>query len=224
MSREDEFKSNTNPATKYVTWKSKTKNFNGYDKEDGESNDIQIPLSLIYLKVGAAVKGWSTEFDRPLYSNIVTNTKNEDLRVVCDGKIIVSGKYADIKARVKEAGGHYETKLFALLDGKIVMFEFKGSALSSWFEFAKTSKKGLLSQVIEVKSATDAKKGATTYSFPDFTLGKALTTEQMNAANSAYDEVMDYFNGMKDPNEIEVVSAETVPPGDEFPEVDDNPF
>jgi len=194
MSRQDEFKSNTNPALHYVTWKSNDKCFTAYDKEAKVSNEKKLPFEFTILKIGSSVKGWSDSEEAAIYSNIITNSAKQDLSVRCGSSVIASGKYQAIRDQVIAAGAHFETNIFALYNGEIVMISFKGSALGKWFNFAKQHRDKFLSNKIVVTGSLEGKKGAVKFNTPVFELGDVLSIEEANAANESYDLVESYLS------------------------------
>ena len=226
MSRQDEFKSNTNPATHYVTWKSNEKTFEAYDKEAKAKELKKLPFEFTVLKVGSSVKGWSDSDEAAIYSNIITNSINQDLSVRCGKSIIASGKYQDIKNEIVAAGAHFETNIFAMHNGTIVMISLKGSALGKWFDFTKANKNKLVSNTVIVKESLEGKKGAVKFNTPVFELGDVLSVGDANIANESYDLVDDYLGApveeVEDINDIEVIAVENLSTTDD--DTDDLPF
>ena len=228
MSRQDEFKSNTNPATHYVTWKSNEKTFEAYDKEAKAKDLKKLPFEFTVLKVGSSVKGWNDEQEAAIYSNIITNSIKQDLSVRCGNSVIASGKYQAIKNEVVAAGAHFETNIFAMHDGGIVMISLKGAALGKWFDFTKVNKNKLVSNSVIVKGSLEGKKGAVKFNTPVFELGAVLSVDDANAANKAYDLVDGYLDSPVE--EVEAtedvtdmdVDFETITPDEG--KVDDLPF
>jgi len=222
MSRQDEFKSNTNPATHYITWKSNDKTFAAYDKEAKTNELKKLPFEFTVLKVGSSVKGWSDSEEAAIYSNIITNSIKQDLSVRCGKSIIASGKYQDIKNEIVAAGAHFETNIFAMHEGGIVMISFKGSALGKWFDFTRDNKSKLLTNTVTVKTSLEGKKGAVKFNTPVFELGGVMEVGDANAANEAYDLVDAYLQTpVEEVNEIEVSEPEIIQ-DDSSP--DDLPF
>ena len=101
MSRESEFESLENPALHYVAWASNEKSFRSYDKIKKEKFVKALPVSLIILTEGAAVKGWDDNAGEAIYSNIVMHSGKQELRVRCGKSLIAQGLYDEIKDKVK---------------------------------------------------------------------------------------------------------------------------
>jgi len=49
----------TNPATKFLSWKSNEKLFSYYDKETQSNIEVKLPFKFLVLEELASVKGWS---------------------------------------------------------------------------------------------------------------------------------------------------------------------
>ena len=225
MSRQDEFKTNTNPALHYVTWKSNDKNFAAYDKEAKVVNVKKLPFEFTILKVGSSVKGWSDSEEAAIYSNIITNSAKQELSVRCGNSTIATGKYQDIRDQIIAAGAHFETNIFALHDGEIVMISFKGSALGKWFDFAKQHRTKFRTNKIVVSGSLEGKKGAVKFNTPVFELGDVLSIDEANAANESYDLVDDYLSAPVD-EEIDAseIEVDFTPVEPESGNDDDLPF
>lgn len=227
MSRETEFTTITNPSTSYVGWKSNEKTFEFYNKEAKEKTLKQLPVNMILLKVAHGVGGWNDDLGSGIYSNIVTDLRTQELRVKCGDVTMESGLYSVIKDKIKASGARYETKVFALVEGQVVMISLKGAAAGAFMNFTKGNKK-LVTNAITVASAVEGKKGAVTYHTPDFKSGKALTKKEAELANASYEEVLKYLDEVTTFVEPEVtVTAEelSVEADVVTPDVDDDlPF
>ena len=221
MSRADEFKSNTNPALKYVSWKSNDKTFEAYDKESKTKELCKLPFEFTLLKVGSSVKGWNDAEESPIYSNIITNTIKQDLNVRCGSNVIARGKYTEIKDKIIASGAHFETNIFALYNGEIVMINLKGAALGKWFDFARQHRGKFLTEKIVIDGFEEGKKGAVKFNTPVFKLLGVLTLAQANEANECYDVVADFLElpPEEEINEIEMDEHDVVSGA---PDTDDN--
>tara|TARA_R110002012_G_scaffold79462_1_gene202232 strand:- start:243 stop:935 length:693 start_codon:yes stop_codon:yes gene_type:complete len=217
----------TNPAKKFIEWKSGEKCFGYYDKEKKEDVLIPLPLKIQFLEEFHTIKGFDEQSDSSIYSNEI-KTMKEPLKVKAFKRKepIAEGLYNEIKHEVKAAGGKYGKSVYALLDGEIVNLQLYGASISPFILYTsgdkKTNTKGhsqvLETNFIEVNSYTDKKKGANKYTEPVFTLGDRFTEKENELANEKYKDVVIYFNeySKKDTNNITVVDVEEVSPEVEF--------
>lgn len=236
--RREQFGSSTpSPVVRYYEWKSDEKKFGFYDKESGE-NKLVMPLKVAFLTTRACVRGWHDETESGIYSNEVRNTAQETLNVYSSkpnkagNNLLATGIYKEIKGNL--AGGHYEKVVYAYEFGVgVVKINLKGSGLMAYSTFEKEVGKKTFDFMIEVKSATSAKKGKVNYSTPDFTLGEALTKEQDGEVNVAFTAVDEYFKSREKSDEVETqevnyqstgVSAEELAPPKRTQEADALPF
>lgn len=177
----------SNPTTKYLAWKSVEKQFSYYDKASGDNIAIDLPLRFVFLQHYHTIKGWNDATQTGIYSNEVFYIGKENLSVqTFKGKKIASGLYKDIKPDVVAAGGKYHRSVYVMLeDGSIANIALKGAVVKEWSDFMEASRNLIDNQWVEVTSSKDEKKGSVKYSVPVFSLGKPLTVEQSNQADSA---------------------------------------
>lgn len=193
----------TNPATKFLEWKSKDKCFAYYDKDKKEYVLLPLPLKIQFLEEFHTIKGFHEGSESGIYSNEI-KTMKETLTVKAFNQKtpIAEGLYNDIKHEVKSAGGKYGKSVYALLDGEIVNLQLYGASISPFILYTsgdkKTNVKGhsqvLETNFIEVNSYVDKKKGANKYTEPVFSLGERFTTEENELANDKYKDIVNYFN------------------------------
>lgn len=208
----------TNPATKFLEWKSSEKGFVYYDKEKGKNVLVPLPVKFQFLEEFHTIKGFHENSNSSIYSNEV-KTMNEPLTVK-SFKIkepLAEGLYKDIKHEVKSIGGKYGKSVYALLDGEIVNFQLYGSSITPFILYTsgdkKTNIKGhshlLESNFIEVNEFVEKKKGNNNYTEPVFSLGAKFTREEFQLADDKYKDVANYFNKYSDAvNQIEVTPEE----------------
>lgn len=196
-------KSNPNPATKFLEWSSERKCFEYYDKEAKVKKQVQLPIKLQFLEDFHTVKGFSDSEQTGIYSNEVKFTSTEELTVkTFGGTEIAKGLYNDIRLKIIDAGGKYHKSIYALLNGELVNFQVKGSVVSAFSLFANGDKKLKItghsqrfeSHFIEINDFENLKKGATKYTVPNFTIGEAYTSSDLNTAKDAYLTVSAYFD------------------------------
>ena len=197
MARSDAYNTKAqSPVTLYASWSSNEKAFSFYNKEKGENELLKLPLKLVHLDEMATIKGYHDASQSGLYSNEVRSTRNEVLNVRSfkTGEI-VSGIYADIKAKVQAAGGKYNQSIYFYHNGNIINISLQGAALQAWSEFTKDARKNrsLLDNYILIESAADMKKGSVKYSIPVFKVGTTIAKEDSKASDASYDTLNAYF-------------------------------
>ena len=206
---------NSNPATKFLSWNSTKKKFHYYDKSIEKNIEIDIPLRFLFLEHYHTVKGWHDPTTKGIYSNEVYAFGNEPLSVKTFGGIsIADGFYKDIKDKVKLSGGVYIRSVYVMLeDGSIANLQLKGSAVGGlkpenslkkieipgYSDFYNKNKHLLDNQFIEINSIEEAKKGATVYSIPVFSVGRTITDNENIMANECakilQKYIVEYKNG-----------------------------
>lgn len=218
----------SNPATKFLNWKSEEKCFSYWSKEKEENVKVPLPLKVLFLEHYHTVKGWHDATQKGIVSNEVYSISNEPLTVRTFGGLeLSSGLYKDIKDKTKLSGGVYHRSVYVMLeDGSIANLQLKGAVVGGlskessltkvevdgYSEFYKKNNRLLDNQWIEMKSVADAKKGATKYSIPVFEVGKAITSEENDMANECVATLQDYVNsytGKSKVNALEPATAGT---------------
>jgi len=183
------------PVTKYLTWSSDEKGFKIRNSE-GKSA-LPLPIKFIHYDEFATIKGWDEHNKTGIYSNEVKNTKQEPLTVRTKNKVIAEGFYQDIKATVNAADAHYNVSIYAELDGSIVNFALKASALGAWSEFCKDNRKKFLTNYIKVVGSKEEKKGVVKYHIPVFEIGDEIEPNVSASSDKNYDELVSYFKQLK---------------------------
>lgn len=207
----------SNPATKFLQWKSNDKCFAYYDKEKGENVQVPLPFKFQFLEHFSTIKGWNDATETGIYSNEIMFTSKEELEVkTFKGVEIAKGLYKDIRSKVRDAGGKYHRSVYVLNeDGNIVNIQMKGAVVSAYSVFmdgdSKTGIKGhkhlIENNWIVVNKFQELKKGATKYSVPIFEVGSVFTDSEFKLANEKYKEIENYFDNYKgkaDVNTVEV--------------------
>jgi hypothetical protein len=216
-------KTSTNPAVKFLEWKSEKKCFQYYDKEKAENVEVHLPLKIQFLEDFHTIRGFSDSESTGIYSNEIKFTSKDVLNVkTFSGKEIASGLYNDIRLNIIDAGGKYHKSIYCILNGEIVNISIKGSVVSAFSLFSSGDKKMNIqgnsnrfeSHFIEINDFKEMKKGATKYTVPNFTIGKSYSKKDLEIAKDNYSVIVEYFK--KDTNNITVVDAEEVSPEVEF--------
>jgi len=207
----------SNPATKFLQWKSNDKCFAYYDKEKGENVQVPLPFKFQFLEHFSTIKGWNDATETGIYSNEIMFTSKEELDVkTFKGVEIAKGLYKDIRSKVRDAGDKYHRSVYVLNeDGNIVNIQMKGAVVSAYSVFmdgdSKTGIKGhkhlIENNWVVVNKFQELKKGATKYSVPIFEVGSVFTDSEFKLANEKYKEIENYFDNCKgkaDVNTVEV--------------------
>lgn len=167
----------SNPAQKFLEWKSNDKCFSYYDKEKGENVPVKLPLKFVILEHYHTVKGWNDASESGIYSNEVLFTGSEELDVKSfKGGPIIKGLYKDIRSKVIDAGGRYHRSIYAVTsDLELVNISLKGAAVSEYSKFIDVNGDSFFTQNwVEVAEAVDGKKGSIKYSSPVFKKSTAI--------------------------------------------------
>mgnify|MGYP000573820560 CR=1 FL=1 len=178
----------SNPATKFIDWKSNDKQFSYYDKETKLNVEIPLPFKFLALDEMHTVKGWSDSCQSAIYSNEVKFISKEILTVKpFKGNEIAKGLYSEIKEKVKAAGAHYVKSIYIMLeDGSLANLQLKGASCQSWGDFTNKNRSRLPDEWVTVKSSLEGKKGAVKYYTPNFEFEKPLSETEMDLADNAF--------------------------------------
>lgn len=215
----------SNPATKFLSWKSNDKNFSYYDKETEANVAVELPFQFLVLDELASVKGWSDSLTGQIVSNEVKFISKEVLTAKCYHKNvkgektsteIAKGFYKDIKDKVNSAGAKYHKSVYVMLaDGTLANIQMKGACVAKWGEFTQKTKSRLADEWIVVEKAVDGKKGAVKFTTPEFKFLKTLSEEEATNADECFNELESYLKtylNKSEPavNDIEVVDEEEI--------------
>ena len=186
----------SNPATKFIDWKSRDKDFEYYDKEKQEKVKIPLPFKFLVLEELHTVKGWNDATESGIFSNEVKYISKEEMTVKpFKGNVIAKGLYKDIKVDVKAAGGHYTKSIYIVTtDGLLCNLQLKGSVVQAWGEFTQKTRTRLTDEWVTVKTAKQEKKGSVTYSVPEFLFDGFLSKAEVKKADAVFDVLENYLN------------------------------
>jgi hypothetical protein len=197
----------TNPATKFIEWKSNEKCFNYYDKEAQKNVEIPLPFKFLVLDELHTIKGWNDASSSNIYSNEVKFISKEVMTVKpFKGNEIAKGYYKDIKDKVVAAGGHYTKSIYVMLeDGSLANISLKGSGVQKWGDFTQKTRNRLADEWVIVAKAEDGKKGAVKFSTPSFSFANSISDEEANMADEAFNILESYLKTYLAKADIEVV-------------------
>jgi hypothetical protein len=201
MSRQNPNDSSPNPCKRWFKWSGDKGKLKYYDKELGEDVFVDLPFEFILLDRMATIKGWNDASGGGIYSNEIRSTVNEEFTVrgFEIKEPLARGFYADIKDKVKAAGGRFNTNLyiaFEIEQGKgqleIGSLMLHGASLTPWFEFEKSSGKDLYKSAIRIPKAEDGKKGSIKFKTPVFEL-TSLVPEMDELAGQLQGKMKEYL-------------------------------
>jgi len=211
----------TNPATKFIDWKSNDKCFNYYDKETKENVALPLPFKFLVLDELHTVKGWNDATQSAIYSNEVKWISKDIMTVKpFKGNEIAKGLYKDIKEKIKSAGAHYVKSIYVMLeDGSIANLQLKGASCQSYGDFTAKTRSRLTDEWVEVTNFVEGKKGAVKYTVPEFKFKNSISDAEADLADEAFNTLEAYLKTYltkADPINIEVVDEEIVDDDLEF--------
>jgi hypothetical protein len=191
----------SNPATKFLEWKSNDQCFEYYDKEAQKKVQVPLPFKFLVLDELHTVKGWNDATSSAIYSNEVKYISKEPMTVKpFKGNEIAKGLYKDIKEKVVSAGGHYTKSIYIMLeDGLLANIQLKGSAVQKWGEFTNKTRNRLADEWVVVAKALEGKKGAVKFFTPEFGFEKSLTKNEGLLADNCFNILEAYLNAYLKP-------------------------
>lgn len=198
MSRVNRMQSgNTNPASKFLSWKSQHQKFAYYDKEKKENIFIEMPFKFLAISRYKTVKGWNQKKEGSIISNEVKSL-NDEIRVNFypkngDKYEICRGPWVDIKETVDNWDGKYTESVYVMLpDGELANLQLSGASLSTWFEFQKNQTDKFFDNWVVINGFKEGKQGAVTFTYPVFEWGSTLKTEEQKLAEGVDKKIEDY--------------------------------
>jgi hypothetical protein len=219
----------SNPATKFIEWKSNDKCFSYYDKEIAESLkgsdaevikekanvQIALPFKFLVLDELHKVEGWNDSLKGKIVSNEVKFISKEIMKVKTYHKDfggknttthLVDGLYAEIKEKVKSSNAHYAKSIYVMLeDGSLANLQLKGSGVQKWGDFTQKTRNRLADEWVIVAKAEDGKKGAVKFSTPSFSFANSISEEEANMADEAFNILESYLKTYLAKADIDVV-------------------
>jgi hypothetical protein len=185
----------SNPATKFIDWKSNDKCFSYYDKEEQKNILVSLPFKFLVLDELHTIKGWNDATQSSIYSNEVKFISKELMTVKpFKGNEIAKGLYKDIKDKIVAAGGHYVKSIYIMLeDGTLANLQLKGSSVQKWGEFTQKTRSRLTDEWVQVATALEGKKGAVKFNTPEFTFLRSINDDEAKQADEVFDTLEAYL-------------------------------
>lgn len=180
----------SNPASKFLNWKSDHQKFAYYDKAEEKNVLIELPFKFLAIARYKTIKGWNQKKEGAIIANEVKSLK-DDFTVNFykkgqEKQQIAKGPWNDIKETVEMWDGKYTESVYVMLpDGELVNLQLSGASLSTWFEFQKNQSDKFFEHWVEVKGFKEGKTGAVSYTFPVFEWGNRLNGKEMKLAEDA---------------------------------------
>lgn len=211
----------SNPATKFLEWKSNDKSFEYYNKEEQKKVQVSLPFKFLVLDELHTIKGWNDASSSNIFSNEVKYISKEPMTVKpFKGNEIAKGLYKDIKDKVVTAGGHYTKSIYIMLEsGELANLQLKGSAVQKWGNFTQKTRNRLADEWILVSKAIEGKKGAVKFFTPDFGFEKSLSTNEAIQADECFNVLENYLKTYLTKVE-QVLVEETVNVSDDSEDLD----
>lgn len=210
----------SNPATKFIDWKSNDKCFSYYDKEKAENVLIKLPFKFLVLDELHTVKGWNDATQSAIYSNEVKFISKEVLTVKpFKGNEIAKGLYKDIKEKIQSAGAHYVKSIYVMLeDGTLANIQLKGAAVQAWGEFTSKTRNRLPDEWVIVETTKEGKKGAVKFYTPEFKFLQSLSDDEATQADECFNVLEAYLKAYlvkSEPDEKSDFVFDNEPEGDD---------
>lgn len=209
MSRSNPTEGARNPATRWFTWAGgEDAGYpHWYDKDAKANVPVRLPFTFLFLDELTTIKGYHKRSKSGIYANEIKDTRQDVLVVKSfNGGEIASGLYADIKDKVKVAGGGFCSSVYIAYkdeQGQLAIgnFAMRGAALGAWMDFKKEcgTKKdesgkavpGYCVDAVQITGYVDDKSGDNDFRRPVFALKG--TSPETNAAAIALDRQLQAF-------------------------------
>lgn len=197
-----------NPSQRQFEWDGSNGGFRYYDKVEKIKVAVELPFSFLVLDTLSSIKGFSDEQQSGYWSNEVRNISKEPITVRAKKGIVAEGIYKEIIGQV--IGGKYCQSCYIAFKGeddKLIIgnISIMGACLSAWIDFRKG--KDVFVGAVAVEKMTSAKKGATKYFIPEFSI-KEVSPETDTVAKLLDGELQDYLKKYFAKSGVEVAEKE----------------
>ena len=152
----------------YLKWRgaSDAGHFSYYDKET-ETNKIFDLKEFTVLNTCYTIIGWDEDSNSAIWSNDVTDWKEDNIVVKSKGGELFNGTYD--KAKIENTGAKVHIKATCLQDGQELTITLKGK---NFFNFSEALKAlDIKTDTVKYDGFTDEKAGAVKYRAPVFVKG-----------------------------------------------------
>jgi len=189
-----------------------------WDKEQEKQVSFGKEVSFIPIYIHSVFAGFDMGQNKRIYSTEWEN-QNQDIKVFCNGKVIASGKFADIKDDVYKVGGKFAKAVYAAMFHKketyLVKFTFSGKSVFNWMEFYKNSTLPKL-KLVTLSTSGKEKHGRTIYhvfsgkltrdtgaKLQELAVEKAKEMKAYFEQYFAADEELETLKGLKEQEQLE---------------------
>ena len=197
---------NSNPAERFLEWKSNEKKFAYWDKDGGDEGEgalvlVDLPLKILAIASYKSVTGFNSKYKgggskgTAIRSNEVKDLK-DTIKVYYmdpDKTVIAEGSWNNIKDEVDGKGGKYTLSVYAMNpEGELINLKLSGAAVGSWFDFCKNKTDLFFDHWVEVKECKQGKQGSVTYNYPVFSWGEKIDRKAEKLAEIADEKIQGY--------------------------------
>lgn len=209
MSRSNPTQGTPNPAGRWLEWHGATGTLRYWDKElevpgsekRGGNVEVQLPFRFVWLDELSTVRGWHERSKSGIFANEVRDTRKDAMLVKAfKGGVIANGFWADIRAHVKDAGGHFVSNNYVVFkDGQgglaLAGLQFKGKALNAWIDFRGENRDAVQKKAVAITDKAFGKNGSVEFYTPVFAVAD-LSEAADEAAKKVDAEVLQpYLDG-----------------------------
>lgn len=216
---------NTNPAERFLEWKSEKKKFAYWDKTAGENGalvEVDLPLKVLAIASYKTVTGFNQKYrgggpnGTAVRANEVKDLKHT-LKVYYmdpDKTIIAEGPWNKIKDEVDNKDGKFTLSVYCMTeDGTLINLKLSGASVGAWFDFCKNQSDKFFDHWIEAKSFKEGKQGSVTYFYPVFSWGSKIDRKAEKLAEEADKKIAAYevsYFGVSGPSDFSTPSDSAV--------------
>ena len=200
MSRAEQFEKQAgkvHPATIKLTWDNTNSTFKVYNKTTKANTLASLPMRFMVIDNYNCITGWCEKTGTSYYSNEIKNVNTEKLTVKAGDTTMCSGLYSELKEGLAANGAKYSESVYVLFeDGTVGNIILAGSNCAAWFNFKAEAKANIVKQWVGMGNPQKQKKGSITWSVPEIKLLEAISDEEANRADNAYEAIQEYKAGI----------------------------
>lgn len=204
-----------NPATRFFEWGGDSGTLHYYDKTKKENIQVDSKFVFILLDQLSTIKGWHEPTGSGIFANEVRDTRIEPFTVKSfKGGELCRGLYQNIKDTITAHGGKFTANLYIAYkgdDGKLQIgsLQFKGGALSTWFDFQKAHRNELTEQALQIAGSESKKNGSVNFKIPKFVL-KPISADTLAEAVKLDKQLQEYLAGYFERSKVSGVARDAV--------------
>ena len=185
------------PATIKLTWSNNDNTFKVYNKASKTTTLASLPMRFMVIDNYNTITGWCEKSECSYYSNEIKNVNKDMLTVKAGTATVAAGLYPAIKDSLSAMGAKYAESIYVMLeDGTLANIILAGSNCAAWFTFKAEAKANIVKQWVGMGNPQKQKKGNITWSVPEIKLLEAISDEDANKADNAYEAIQEYKAGI----------------------------